>query len=460
MTATIVIPQSIAEELLIAARHPLETAGVMIVSVAEAAGGTRLLVRSMRWVSEDAYARREWNGLTVKSEGYVRALSEAEQLRAACIWVHTHPHDGAEPVQSRHDEFVDRQIADLFRLRTDTPYYGALIVSPDGADLTYTGYIQREGTDPVKIDRMWRVGSRWRLTADYMSPEPTPADAYDRNVRAFGPAIQIALGALRVGVVGCGGTGSIIVEQLVRLGVRNLTLIDPDMMSESNVTRVYGSSLNDVGRSKVSVLADHIKRIFPSVQCRPIESTVTFECTARQLVGCDVIFGCTDDNAGRLILSRLSSYLLIPVIDCGVVITCSSNGILSGIDARVTVLSPGEACLVCRNRIDLARAAAEMLSPDERVRRADEGYAPALGLTEPAVVAFTTLVGAAAVGELLERLIGYGPPERPSELVLRIHEREISVNRAEPRPGHYCDPNKGKVGLGITTPFLEQTWQA
>ena len=132
---------------------------------------------------------------------------------------------------------------------------------------------------------------------------------------------------------------------------------------------------------------------------------------------------------------------------------------LVGIDGRVTVLAPGAACLVCRNRIDLQRAAAEMLAPDEYRRLANEGYAPALSGAEPAVVAFTTQVAAAAVSELLERLVHYGPEPEPTEILLRAHEREVSTNDQDPRVGHYCHPGAHKLGLGVTEPFLEQTWQ-
>ena len=94
------------------------------------------------------------------------------------------------------------------------------------------------------------------------------------------------------------------------------------------------------------------------------------------LVDADIIFGCTDDNAGRLVLSRIATYLLTPVIDCGVLLDSGHGGQLEGIYERVTLLAPGAACLVCRNRIDLQQAAAEMLAPGERERRVDEGYAP------------------------------------------------------------------------------------
>jgi molybdopterin/thiamine biosynthesis adenylyltransferase len=214
----------------------------------------------------------------------------------------------------------------------------------------------------------------------------------------------------------------------------------------------------DVGQTKVRVLARHLTAISADLRCDTITAMLTLEATARSLVGCDLVFGCTDDNAGRLVLSRFASYLLTPVIDCGVLLTSDDGGQLTGIDGRVTTLSPGDACLVCRNRIDLARAGAELLTPAERVRRENEGYAPALAHIEPAVVAFTTMVGALAVSELLERLVGYGPEPRPSELLLRCHERQISTNTALPREGHYCHPRSGQLGLGMTKPFLDQTW--
>jgi hypothetical protein len=101
-----------------------------------------------------------------------------------------------------------------------------------------------------------------------------------------------------------------------------------------------------------------------------------------------------------------------------------------------------------------------MLTPTERKRRVDEGYAPALGDIEPAVITYTTAVAATAVSELLERLIGYGPDPAPSEVILRLHEREVSTNISMPHSHHYCDPANEKIGIGLTTPFLEQTWQA
>ena len=263
---------------------------------------------------------------------------------------------------------------------------------------------------------------------------------------------------MTVAVVGAGGTGSATIEQLARLGVRHFILADPDILSESNVTRVYGSTLADVGRLKVDVLRDQIMGIAPDAVVVPIPAMTTVESTTRQLLDADVIFGCSDDNAGRMVLSRLSTFMLLPVIDCGVLLTTDEAGRMDGIHGRVTVLYPCAACLICRGRIDLARASSELLTPEERIRLVNEGYAQGLGGIEPAVVTFTTAVAAAAVSELLERLTHFGVEPAPNEILLRLHDREMSSNIQFPHPHHYCNVAAGKLGLGDTTPFLEQTW--
>jgi molybdopterin/thiamine biosynthesis adenylyltransferase len=459
MTTTLVIPSNVAIEIERAIRHELETAGVLIAAVVETPNRNfRVLVQGVVWVDDSAYMQRESDGLSIASHGYVKALGEAERRGGMALWFHTHPGNDGVPLPSTHDHQVDRQIADLFRLRTGSPFYGTVIASPRPNGVTFSGSLQPEGQTTIPIDRFWLLGSPWRLLLAFNAHAQSIAPMFDRNVRAFGPAIQHILGGLRIGIIGCGGTGSSIAEQLVRLGIRYMLLVDADSLSLSNVTRVYGSTPARVGDLKVDVLRDHLTAIAPDLTCTTLASMINVEATARALTDCDVLFGCTDDNAGRLILSRIATYLLTPVIDVGVLLSSDEDQRLIGIDGRVTVLEPGNACLVCRDRVDLARAAAEMLTPEERHARADEGYAPALGGIEPAVVAFTTAVAAAAVNELLERLVGYGGQPRPTEILLRLHEREISTNTACPRLGHYCHPSQELMGQGDIAPFLGQAW--
>lgn len=459
MTVTLVLPTHIAAELFDAANIEIETACVLLARQVETpCGNVRLLARAVHWVPEDAYLRRDATELSIASHGYVPALAEADADRSVPIWVHTHPGNESSPRPSERDEIVDEQLADLFRLRSGSSLYGAVVLARMKHSLQFTGHIESDDKR-TDIDRTWITGRRFTLINNWLHDIAPPSDQFDRNIRAFGGEIQQVLGSLSVAVVGCGGTGSAVIEQLVRLGVRHLHLFDPDTLTAGNVTRVYGSYINQVGEPKVDVIAAHVLQIAPDAEVITTQAKITLESAARQLLDADVIFGCTDDNAGRLVLSRVASYLLTPVIDCGVLLSSGSDGQLIGIDGRVTILAPGTACLVCRDRIDLQRAAAEMLAPDEYDQLAQEGYAPALLDAQPAVVTFTTQVASAAVSELLERLIHYGPEPAPTELLLRSHEREVSTNDQDPREHHYCHLGTNKLGLGITEPYLEQTWQ-
>ena len=459
--ATLVLPLHLRDELRAAAAASVETGFVLVVSVAEHPGQVRLLGRELHPVPSLGYLSRDIDGMTVTPAGYLAALARSEELGAAALWVHTHPGPGSSPRPSDKDTEVDRQLAGTFRIRTGQPWYGAVVFAAgEDGRLTFSGHVQQDDADPVQVSRLWAVGDRLSLTTSADARAADLQEMWDRNVRAFGADLQRALSELRVTIVGCGGTGSAVAEQITRLGVRHLHLIDADTLSVSNLTRVYGSAPADVGRPKADVLAAHVRRIAPGAEVTTAAGMLTTEPVARQAVASDVIFGCTDDNAGRLVLSRLAAYYLMPVFDCGVLISSTGAGVVTGIDGRVTIMTPGQGCLVCRDRVDLRRAASELMTPAERNRLAAEGYAPGLPGIEPAVVTYTTLVAALAVGELLERLIGYGPDPVPGEILARCHDRELSANIAAPRPGHYCDPAAGQLGRGDIEPFLGQTWPA
>jgi proteasome lid subunit RPN8/RPN11 len=459
MTTTISCTTKFHERILDAARNELETAAVILAHlVIDDLGNMRLMLTEFHPVPPEAYKRREVDSLSISSDGYVPALGRAEEIRAVAIWFHTHPGVGSVPRPSSHDVIVDQQIGELFRLRANSKFYSALIVSPTETGLTFTGYIEDCDGKKSPFDQMQIVGDRLQSSFSYGSRQNFDHDIFDRNTRAFGGGIQEALSKMRIGIVGCGGTGSAVGEQLVRLGVRKFCIADPDTLTASNVTRVYGSTFADVGQNKVQITENNLRRIALDIECQSISSAITNESVARQFATCDIIFGCTDDNAGRLVLSRLSTFFQIPVFDLGVLISTDANGKISGIDGRVTTLVPGTACLLCRGRIDTNRARSELLTDRELQQLVKEGYAPALGGVEPAVVTFTTMVASVAISELLERLVGYGLEPRPSEVLIRYHDREISTNNMMPRPNHYCDLNSGKSGLGETQPFLEIAW--
>lgn len=449
VAATLSVDDRTYEQLYSAASSRLEAGAVVLATmVTSPTGHVRLTATKVIPVPDDAYLVRMSDRLTIGSEGYMHALAEAEATGTVALWVHTHPGNGSRVSPSRHDIVVNDELREVFALRSHAAVYGWMVLGHQDGSLTFTGALEEQPDSQTHITRLNVVGSRFkRLVAqdDHSGTQFEAGglpDLFDRNIRALGTEVQKVIGDLTFGLVGAGGTGSAVAEQLVRLGVRRLLIIDPDVLSISNTTRVYGSTPQDVGQPKVEVLAEHLKRIAPDLHVDVAQGDIVTEVVARRLLDADLVFGCTDDNAGRLRLSRLPYFFGIPVIDCGVILTSDSSELIDGIFGRVSALHPGTACLVCRDRIDLARAEAEVRDPAEQERLERDGYAAALPGVEPALVPFTTMVAAWAVSELLERLIGYGEDPTPSEVLLRVHDRRVGANLQLPTVGHYCDPDK------------------
>ncbi|MDP3175649.1 MAG: ThiF family adenylyltransferase [Phenylobacterium sp.] len=435
-----------------------EVAGLLLAGRAEGADGITLLVRAVRWIGQEHYGQQDAHGLSIRSAGYVPILKEAGADDEVPIFFHTHPGGRAHPSES--DREVDRQVQELFRLRSRQSRYVSVVVggSPDAPEFTGAVYSDA-GLAPARIDRMRVIGRHLRILAAADSDEPSSQpDRFDRQVRAFGMEGQKQLSRVRAGVVGAGGTGSAVCEQLLRLGVGSIVVIDNDVVTASNLTRIHESTHSDIGRPKVHVVGDEAIRIGANTNVSAIEGNVAWEHVARELRHCDVVFGCTDDDAGRAVLSRLAYWYLIPLIDCGFVIE-SVDGNVRGLFGRVTTVMPGEACLICRRRVDPIRMRNQLLPSAERGRLADEGYAPGLLDPDPAVVAFTTMTASYAVTELLDRLFAYSGEDAPSELLLRLHARDVRTNRVERVVGHYCDDVRN-WGRGDTAPLLGQMWPA
>ncbi len=205
----------------------------------------------------------------------------------------------------------------------------------------------------------------------------------------------------------------------------------------------------------MAVLAEHIEQIGLGTRVAAIVGQVQDVEARRALAHADIVFSCVDGHGGRLILNRWAYAHLAPVVDIAVLVD-AEDGVIAGIDGRITWLAPGAACLLCRGRLDAALAYAEILDPAERHRLAGEGYAREAGSPQPAVVSLTSLVSSLAVTEVLMRLFGLADPA-PTELLARVTDRDISKNRLPQRQGCFCsDP--GYSGRGFTKPHLDLMW--
>jgi molybdopterin/thiamine biosynthesis adenylyltransferase len=351
---------------------------------------------------------------------------------------------------SPRDDGVDDALREPALIRSRAPLFASLIIGGTSGRPTFTGRIYDQQGLVSDIGRLRVIGRRIRvLHAEGATDADVDAEIFDRQIRAFGEDGQRMLARLRVGVVGAGGTGSAVFEQLVRDGVRHIAVIDDDEVTKTNVTRIHESGVDDAGTPKIAIAAAAAARIGLDASVTAINGRITDPAVAAQLHHLDVVFGCTDDEGGRLVLSKLALTHLIPVFDMGFAVVPNEDGSIRALDGRVTTLLPGQACLLCRERITPDGLAAEDLDPQERRRRAGEGYVPGLGEPDPSVGTFTTLIACYAVNELLDRLFGYSDGVAASgatELLVRLGDRRLNFNSREPSL-HWCG-NSDHYGRG------------
>ncbi len=140
--------------------------------------------------------------------------------------------------------------------------------------------------------------------------------------RLFGTEGFRRLQQAHVTVIGVGGVGSWAVETLARSGVGYLTLIDGDVVVESNINRQLQALGNTLGRPKVSVLAERIAEINPLCHVNAIQLFLTPE-NMDGLIGknrSDFVIDAIDsvrDKAGLIAYCRNHAIQLITVGSAG-----------------------------------------------------------------------------------------------------------------------------------------------
>jgi proteasome lid subunit RPN8/RPN11 len=450
VTLTILEPQ--LDELLaiIFAEQPNEGAAFLICGTIHTDREDRLLVRGVVPVQQAHYLVREPQRLSIDSQAYANAAKRAEADGSSVLFVHSHP--GGVGEFSSQDDREEPKLMTFLDTRVPGRLHGSLVIA-SAADLRGRVWVRGRWENIVRIRIL---GGRFRFHDQVGEARPLP-EFYDRQVRAFGENVQRLLRALHVGVVGAGGTGSAVAEQLARLGIGEVSIFDGDTLTATNVTRVYGSTVAASGVNKAELARAHLASIGLGTKVNAIPAYIDREDVAKRLRDCDLVFGCTDTATPRSLLGALATRYYIPTFDVAVKID-SAEGVLRGIFGRVTTLFPGEACLFCRGRITAAAVALEALEPEERRARAAERYAPELDENDPAVITFTTAVAAQGITEMLHRLTGFmGEDRRSTEVLLRFHDTLLSRNRQPADPNCIC-MRKSLWGRGDGRDFLGVVW--
>lgn len=451
------IPQQDFQHLqdLVFADLPREAGAFALAGVARTDAGMDILVRRHVEISQELFRLQTEVRLEVEPRAVNGMIALCESNQLGVVMCHSHSSDSP---YSPSDDYGEKRLFDTMRefIPEQAPT-ASLLFYPGG--VRGRVWLPNHAT-PVPIDEILVLG---RSICRYSDRQPHTfhvGEQFDRQVRAFGSYGQYFIEHSRVAIVGVGGTGSSVAEQLARLGVQDVLLVDPDDFESSNLTRMYGTFADPsdtywwqfwkrkpVSQKKVDLVAAHLRRINPKLRVKTATQSIVQDSAAKLLRDRDVIFLCTDEHWGRSVVNQIAYQYMIPTINLGMAITAQNSSIESGV-GTVDVLFPDKSCLWCKQFLNSKRISAESMPSADRANRLEEGYVQNIDTKQPSVISINTTVAGMAVTQFLQLLTGFqgdfGDVERLNYNVL---EGRVTRGKTQIYDGCVCKKVRAKGDL-------------
>ena len=357
----------------------------------------RLLVRDVVLVPHEQCIREphelKWPGSSIEE-----AIDLAEKGDLTIVLLHSHP--GGFFEFSDYDNRSDRiTMPCLFAALGSL--HGSAIMVPSGAILArvYNPDMHSQQLELVSVPghdlRWW-----WNDQAFVVRP------------MAFAGETRNELARLTACVFGVSGTGSIVTEQLARLGFGRIILIDFDTVEDKNLNRIINTTLEDaqIKQLKIKVFDRAITSHRGAGIAVPINASILERDAVLAASQADVLFSCVDTHDARQMADLISSAFLQPLFDVGVTIptrsTSDGRKAIADVCARVDYVRPGGPTLGDRGVYTQASLRAEYLrrsAPDEYQNELAQGYIKGAVDEAPSVITLNMRAAADLVMEFLSR---------------------------------------------------------
>ena len=346
----------------------------------------------------------------IKTDALLRVTNTANTKKLALIEIHNHVSGYGDVNFSNTDEKgFEEFVPYVLDVLPDLPY--AALVTTD------KGYFEGRMWNPqgkcsiilfVKIigERLDKkiTTSGKKLLPDLAELEPT----YARQKLVFGKEGQKTIKNIRVGIVGVGGIGSHLAQQLAYLGVKDFVIIDSDKVEDTNLNRLIGANQKDIGELKVNIIAKMILEINPNANVVKLGKDIRNEEVFEELKNVDVIFGGVDNEGPRLILEHLSYAYYVPYIDSATGIDVENKKIaLAG--GQVMIVQPDGPCMEnCAKRLDMKEVSDYLATQKEFENRVKLGYVKGANIPNPSVVSLNGIISSYAVNQFIKYITNIG----------------------------------------------------
>lgn len=147
----------------------------------------------------------------------------------------------------------------------------------------------------------------------------------------------------KVLLFGVGGVGGACLEALARSGILNITIVDADKVSISNINRQIIATKDVVGKSKVDVAYDRVKSICDKINVTKLNMFYLHDNNDIDFKEFDYVIDCIDTVSAKIDIIKKCYDLNIPVISC-----MGMGNKLNPLDIRITDINKTTTCPLAR----------------------------------------------------------------------------------------------------------------
>jgi hypothetical protein len=394
-----------------------EHGAVITAGIAESERGVRLLGRDLFLARDGSDYVPGQRGYRMLTANFVRdhAIYCREENLA---YLAVHNHGGYDRVGFSADDLASHERGYPALLDIIGAPVGALVF----AENAVAGDIWISNNSRTQLTSARIIGSQiWEITPSPVRTEKR-SHTYDRQARLFGDRGQQILSKQKVGIVGAGGVGSLLIEYLSRLGVNHIVIADPQRIETSNIPRVVGSKPSDalpwhthpnrpnwlrrigmrLSTRKVSIARRVALCGNPNMLLEHIYGDFLDPKVVSRFKDCDYLFLAADSMQARLLFNAVVHQYLIPGVQVGSKVSVDAKtGAVLNVFSVVRPVSPGQGCLWCNGLISPHRLQEEALSNAERT---DQRYVDEPEVIAPSVITLNSVAASHAANDYLFRV--------------------------------------------------------
>ena len=423
----------------------LEFAAIMLCHYGQGKTGFRLMVKEVITISADKCNEQKSNYLSWAFADYMnpKKIEEIDKKGLSIITIHSHPngYNKFSKTDDKNDKELFHSINHWF---DDERPNGSAIMLPNGEIIART--VNKGVFNPIQ--KVLIVGENIKIWQQSKKNNKIP-DYGLKISQTFGKGTFNLLRDLNVGVVGCSGTGSIIVELLMRNCIGKLVLVDPKAVEEKNLNRIINAKKADVENSiyKVETLKKAISETGIDIQVDTYIKDTHNKEVVEALTDCDVIFGCVDSATGRYHLECIATAYFIPFFDIGVYLKADDKGSITHADVAAHYIHPESSSLIARGVYTSEQLTSEGWQKDDRdyyEKNRIAGYLEAVGEDQPAVISVNMQAACLGFNDFLARLHKF-----------RLDDNsQFNIQRFQLVHGAYLNQESGKEPSPVFKKYL------